>query len=181
MDNAYRGEGETICETETDVDTFGIARTHTEQDVKGKARGVAAAKGIAEGVTEGPMVQPTAPYQELSSVTIEPLATQLHRFFADLVRQPRQHAMIATGKEPPVSFRVADVPDPVFTERQALVLDLDMMDAHNFFQTAEEIEHDIAERRRALVRTVEVVTVDTASAIERRRRARRNASVEEVA
>jgi hypothetical protein len=142
---------------------------------------VGVTKGITHGVTEGLMVQPTAVFQELSSVTIEPLPTQLHRHFAELVKQPRQHATIATGKEPPMSFRVADVPDPLFTERQALVLDLDMMDDHTFFQTAEEIEHDIAERHRALVRAAPVAVVDTDSAIERRRRARRTASIEEVA
>ena len=70
-------------------------------------------------------------------------------------------------------LRVADVADPTFTERQALALDLDMMDAHNFFNTPQAIESEISERHRALVRIDPVEVVDTQSAIERRRASRR--------
>jgi len=129
--------------------TNSLVSSHVEGTSEAESEGES--RGRSRSVTRGLMVVPTEPFTETSSVQIEPLATQLHRRAAALIAQPAQHAHFVLGKAAPIPFRVADVPDPPFSERQALLCDLDMMNAHPFFSTAEEIDAEIAERQRRLV------------------------------
>jgi len=172
LDSAFEADGESESESLIEADSEGIAISRSTTEVEGVSQGASRTRGETHGVTEGPMVQPTEPFLELSSVTIEPLQTQLHRYSSSMVRQPRQHALLAIGKDTPVAFRVADVHEPRLSEGQALTLDLDMMDAHHFFSRPEEIEHEIAERDRALLGARVVEVIDGRSAVARRRAAR---------
>lgn len=174
VENSFAAEGESETETMSDIDTKGTALSRSEQEAWGETTSKGVSRGVGRSVTVSPMVQPSEPFLELSSVTLEPLDTQLQRHYAELVRQPKQHVTFVSGKEMPRAFRVANVPGPRFTEVQARALDLEMMEAHAFFQTPAEIEHDIAARHRALIRTdTHDVTVDTTIVIERRRASRR--------
>lgn len=133
-------EAETIAE--------GTARSWTGAESTSEGR----TDGSSESSTEGPMVVPTEPFLETSSVQFEPLETQLHRVMAAMIKQPDRHALLVVGKEPPVTFCVAEVPDPPISERQALMVDLDMMgDRAEIFSTPEEIEAEVSERHRLLL------------------------------
>ncbi len=137
----------------SDSHTDSSSTSHVEADTY--ARSVAHTRGATRSVTRSQMVVPTEVFEELSSVQFEPLPTQLHRHTAALIGQPKQHAYFVLGKEPPIAFRVADVPDPAFTERQALLLDIDMWNDHpGVFSTASEIDDEIQERQRLLLEEV---------------------------
>jgi hypothetical protein len=158
-ETAFEGEGFSEVETRSEVEGVGVSESISQMDASTISGAAASSHGATRSVTDGPMVVPTEVFQE-PTYQIESLDSQLHRRIAAMIKQPERHALLVVGKEPPIPFRVGDVPDPVITEHQALALDLDMMNDHRFFSTTEEIEAEIASRHRQLLEgrsTTEVV------------------------
>jgi hypothetical protein len=153
-------------DAESKYEAFGETDSHGTSRARGEQRG--------RSVTRGLMVVPDEPREIVTSVQFEPLEEQLHRLVSAMTLMPDRHAVVSLGKSQPVEFRVADVPNPSLTLRQAQLLDLRLMRRLPFYVERSVIEAEIAERQNALLRASVIEVADVATAIERRRASRRS-------
>lgn len=108
-----RSGGSSSAEGENESDGASHADSDIAMDTDLVAKSAATTTGLA--------VHPTEVFEEYQP---EPLDTQQHRFTSKMIGLPDRHQMSAVRKEPPVVFRVADVPDPKLTPKQVRSRDL---------------------------------------------------------
>lgn len=102
------------------------------------------------GTTTGLAVHPDPPSKELQSREFWTPDEQLFQYAQQILRQPRQHGLLAVRGEDPVFFRVADVPDPEHDVESILPLDRERLEeaTRATLPHAGHVE-DIAEEARA--------------------------------
>jgi hypothetical protein len=105
-----------------------------------------------EAITQGLMVVPGEPFETITNRTFMDLAEQLHEHVSRMVRKPQQEAVFAFRKEPPVDFRVADVPNPDVDLEHLEGFKLDVISALPYYSEPRLIEEEIKDRHAELVR-----------------------------
>ncbi len=150
-------------------------KAHTNADTESEFTAEMAGKTQSKGKTEGlvPVTKPDDPRPELSSVEFTQLQEQLWRHEAEIRKRPKQHAVLQHRGDYPVPFRVADVPDPDFTQDEVVPLDHEVLKQAPWAADVHVIEDEARERDAAFRQRAKALLVPTS--VKKRRATKKKA------